>query len=99
MSACWGALTGVARSLKRRDDSENKVTGWTDEDLQTEVSEYVEILQHIVGALQRHGLVRDIAVGTWDYIRRYGLTEFGVLCLNRLQAEITRTQATGEDRN
>lgn len=57
----------------------------------------MEILQPAVGALLRHGLVRDIAVGTWDYIPRYGLTEFGVLCLDPLQAGITRTQATGED--
>ena len=35
----------------------------------------------VIGRLVVLGIARDMAIGTWDYQPRWGLTEFGLTCV------------------
>lgn len=60
--------------------------GVTDEYLTALWPEVAELVVPLRSALLREGLIRDIAVGTWDYHGRWMIDAFGARLLNHYRA-------------
>ncbi|MGH8995589.1 MAG: hypothetical protein ACRDYB_06115, partial [Acidimicrobiales bacterium] len=60
--------------------------GVTDEYLTGLWPEVAEVLVPLRSALLREGLIRDVAIGTWDHRGRWMVDAFGTRMLNHYRA-------------
>lgn len=59
--------------------------GWLPAEVAEKLPDTAPVIDAIFAALQRHGLITDTAIGTFDYQPRYAITDFGLRCLTCLQ--------------
>ena len=59
--------------------------GWLTGELREKIPEIAPVIDGVLAALIRHGLVVDTAIGTVGYQARYAVTEFGLWCLGWLE--------------
>jgi hypothetical protein len=69
----------------RDEEGKERAYGWLTEDLTAHLPGLAVVLRPVLRILEGRDLIRDTAMGTWDYVPRWVVTETGERCLAMLE--------------